>query len=108
MSMYHVVGAMHERKAMMSGLADTFFVGPGDLGTLEEAFETLPGIQLGYHRKPIVFLDVDGFWARLEQFPDHAVDVAVLHPQVREQFRTAFTPAAALDMLAAQAASTAL
>ena len=87
----------------MFELADAFIVGPGGLGTLEEAFETLTGIQLGYHRKPIVFLDIDGFWAPMEQFLDHAVDAAVLHPQVREQFRTALTPAAALDMLAASA-----
>ena len=33
----------------------------------------LTGIQLGYHRKPIVFLDVDGFWAPLAAFLDHAV-----------------------------------
>ena len=98
----HVVETMHQRKAMMFTLADAFIVGPGGLGTLEEAFETLTGIQLGYHRKPIVFLDVDGFWAPMEQFLDHAVEAAVLHPRVREQFRTALTPAVALDMLAAQ------
>lgn len=103
----HVVETMHQRKAMMFTLADAFIVGPGGLGTLEEAFETLTGIQLGYHRKPIVFLDVDGFWAPMEQFLDHAVGAAVLRPQVRDQFRTALTPVAALDMLAAQAARTA-
>ena len=70
----HVVDTMHQRKAMMFELADAFVVAPGGLGTLEEAFETLTGIQLGYHNKPIVFLDVDGFWPPLEAFLDHAVE----------------------------------
>ena len=56
----HVVDTMHQRKAMMFELADAFVVAPGGFGTLEEAFEILTGIQLAYHHKPIMFLDVDG------------------------------------------------
>jgi hypothetical protein len=96
----HVVDTMHQRKAMMFNLADGFIVGPGGLGTLEEAFETLTGIQLGYHAKPIVFLEVDAFWAPMEAFLDHAVDTAVLRPEVRGLFRTASSAGAALDLLA--------
>ncbi|HEY1556005.1 MAG TPA: TIGR00730 family Rossman fold protein [Kofleriaceae bacterium] len=97
----HVVDTMHQRKALMYTLADAFIVGPGGLGTLEEAFETLTGIQLGYHRKPIVFLDVEGFWSPLEQFLDHAVHAEVLRPEVRTLFRTSSTAREALDLLAA-------
>jgi uncharacterized protein (TIGR00730 family) len=97
----HVVETMHERKAMMYSLADAYVVAPGGLGTLEEAFETLTGIQLGYHRKPIVFLDIGEFWAPMQQFLDHAVRAAVLHPEMRALFRTASTAHAALDMLGA-------
>ena len=96
----HVVDTMHQRKAMMFTLADAFVVAPGGLGTLEEAFETLTGIQLGYHAKPIVFLDVDGFWAPMEQFLDHSVRADVLRPEVRALFRTASSARAALDALA--------
>ena len=95
----HVVETMHQRKAMMFTLADAFVVAPGGLGTLEEAFETLTGIQLGYHAKPIVFLEVDGFWAPMEAFLDHAVRTGVLHSDVRNLFRTASTAPAALDVL---------
>lgn len=95
----HVVETMHQRKAMMFTLADAFIVAPGGLGTLEEAFETLTGIQLGYHGKPIVFLEVDAFWAPMEAFLDHAVRAKVLHPDVRALFRTASTASAALDVL---------
>ena len=97
----HVVDTMHQRKAMMFDLAEAFVVAPGGLGTLEEAFETLTGIQLGYHRKPIVFLDVDGFWSPLEAFLDHAVAAGVLRARDRAAFRTASSAAAALDLLAA-------
>ena len=62
----------------MFTLADAFVVAPGGLGTLEEAFETMTGIQLGYHNKPIVFFDIGGFWAPMEVFLDHSVQAEVL------------------------------
>jgi len=94
-----VVDTMHQRKAMMFDLADAFIVAPGGFGTIEEAFEMLTGLQLGYHGKPIVFLDHAGFWGPLAAFLDHAVSQEVLRPEVRNLFRTAPTPAAALDLL---------
>lgn len=100
LSELHVVDTMHQRKALMFNLADAFIVGPGGLGTLEEAFETLTGIQLGYHNKPIVFLDVEEFWTPMETFLDHSVSAAVLRPEVRRLFRTASSASAALDALA--------
>ena len=93
----NVVDTMHQRKAMMFSLADAFIVAPGGLGTLEEAFETLVGIQLRYHAKPVVFLDVDDFWPPLVAFLDHAVAAGVLSAEVRTLFRTASSAAAALD-----------
>jgi uncharacterized protein (TIGR00730 family) len=97
----HVVETMHQRKALMFTNADAFVVAPGGFGTLEEAFEQLTGVQLGYHAKPIVFLDVDGFWSAMEAFLDQAVAVGVLRAEVRRLFRTAPTASAALDALAA-------
>ena len=96
----HIVDTMHQRKAMMFTLADAIVVAPGGFGTLEEAFEHLTGIQIGYHNKPAVFLDVESFWTKLEAFLDHATQVGVLRPEVRALFRTASSAAAALDVLA--------
>jgi uncharacterized protein (TIGR00730 family) len=96
----HVVDTMHQRKAMMFELADGFVVAPGGLGTLEEAFELLTGIQLGYHKKPVIFLDVEAFWPPMEAFLDHAVRAGVMKAEVRALFRTAASAAAALDALA--------
>ena len=97
----HIVTTMHQRKAMMFTLADAFVVAPGGFGTIEEAFEQLTGIQLGYHQKPIVFFDIEQFWSGMQMFLDHACEIGVLKPQVRSLFRTASSATAALDALAA-------
>lgn len=67
----HVVGSMHERKAMMADLSTGFVALPGGIGTLEELFEIWTWAQLGYHGKPVGLLDVEGFYAKLLDFLDH-------------------------------------
>jgi uncharacterized protein (TIGR00730 family) len=57
--------SMHERKALMAERADAFVALPGGLGTLEEVFEVWSGRQLGFHAKPVGFLDAGGFWTPL-------------------------------------------
>jgi len=60
-----VVETMHERKMRMATLAEAFCVLPGGLGTLEELFEVLTWRQLGLHDKPILLLDLAGYWQPL-------------------------------------------
>ena len=67
-----VVDSMHERKSLMSELADGFIALPGGLGTLEEFFETWTWAQLGVHRKPVGLLDVAGYWQLLVKMLEHA------------------------------------
>ncbi|MFZ3561986.1 MULTISPECIES: TIGR00730 family Rossman fold protein [unclassified Streptomyces] len=57
--------SMHERKALMADHADAFVALPGGLGTLEEIFEVWSWRQLGFHTKPVGFLDAGGFWTPL-------------------------------------------
>ena len=61
----HVVGYLHERKAMMAELADAFVALPGGFGTLDELMEQLTWSQLGLHTKPVGLLDVEGYWRPL-------------------------------------------
>lgn len=61
----HVCDTMHQRKAIMADNADAFLALPGGLGTLEEIFEVWTWRQIGFHAKPVGFLDVDGFWTPL-------------------------------------------
>ncbi|CAN9080963.1 unnamed protein product [Alternaria alternata] len=57
-----VVASMHERKRMMAEEADAFVALPGGFGMLEELLEMTTWSQLGIHAKPVVVLDVSGFF----------------------------------------------
>ena len=70
----HVVATMHERKALMADLADAFIALPGGLGTFDETFEILTWGQLGIHRKPCGLLNVAGYYDKLIEFVDQAVE----------------------------------
>jgi uncharacterized protein (TIGR00730 family) len=61
---------MHERKRVMFERADAFVALPGGVGTLEELVEQLTWAQLGRHKKPILILNVAGFWDPLCQLLD--------------------------------------
>lgn len=69
----HVVGSMHERKAMMAELTDGFIAMPGGIGTFEEFFEILTWAQLGFHAKPCGILNVAGYYDGLLALCDTAV-----------------------------------
>lgn len=62
---------MHQRKHMMFEKSDAFVALPGGIGTLEEIVEIMTWAQLGRHRKPIVFANLDGFWNPMTALLDH-------------------------------------
>jgi hypothetical protein len=68
-----VVKTMHERKALMAELSDGFIAMPGGIGTFEEFFEIVTWAQLGFHSKPCVLLNVNGFYDPLLRLIDHAI-----------------------------------
>jgi hypothetical protein len=76
-----VVESMHERKALMATLADGFVALPGGLGTLEEILEALALKQLGYHAKPIVVLDLDGYYDPLWVQIQRGIDEGFIKPE---------------------------
>jgi uncharacterized protein (TIGR00730 family) len=79
-----VVKTMHERKALMAGLADAFIALPGGLGTLEELFETLTWAQLGIHKKPIGLLNIEGYFDPLLFLIDRAIEEEFVLPRYRK------------------------
>lgn len=93
-----IVASMHERKAVMAELADAFVALPGGLGTLDEIFEMLTWAQLGLHRKPCALLDVDGYYASLVSFLDHATQEGLLAPARRALLLVERDPARLLDL----------
>ncbi len=69
-----VVTSMHERKQMMYDECDAFVVLPGGVGTLEEAIEVLSWKRLDLHPKPVIFINLDGFWENFYALMRHSVE----------------------------------
>ena len=83
-----VVKDMHERKQLMFDSSDAFVALPGGIGTLEELVEQLTWAQLGRHTKPVVLVNIEGFWApflallrhmRREAFIRQSMEVRFAH-----------------------------
>lgn len=68
-----ITETMHERKKVMLMNADAVIVLPGGAGSLDEFFEVLTWGQLGLHGKPIILVNVNGFWDPLMNLLDHVV-----------------------------------
>ncbi len=81
-----IVPNMHERKETMFRRADAFVVLPGGPGTLDETFEILTWRQLHLHDKPIVIVDLDGYWRPLLTL----IEEMILMGYARESFRDLF------------------
>ncbi len=96
----HVVGTMHQRKALMAELADGFAALPGGFGTGDEFFEILTWSQLGLHAKPIGLLNTADFFRPLLTWLDHMVAEGFLRAEHRALVRQADSAAALLDQLA--------
>lgn len=96
-----VAADMHERKALMARRADAFVALPGGYGTLEELFEVLAWLQLGFHDKPVGLLNTDGYFDHLIAFLDEAVERQFLKPAHRELLRVETNPESLLRALAA-------
>lgn len=97
LSALHVVGSMHERKALMAGLADGFVALPGGMGTFDEFFEVVTWAQLGIHVKPCGLLNVAGYYDRLTGFLDHAVAEGFVKGELREMIVVEERPEALLE-----------
>jgi uncharacterized protein (TIGR00730 family) len=67
----HVTSTMHTRKALMAEKADAFLILPGGFGTFEELYEVLAWQTLKLHSKPVILLNVAGFYDKMLEFLDH-------------------------------------
>jgi len=70
---YVVTETMHERKKVMFMNADAIVVLPGGAGSLDELFEVLTWRQLGLHAKPVLLMNVEGYWNPLMALIDHVI-----------------------------------
>jgi uncharacterized protein (TIGR00730 family) len=94
-----VVPSMHERKQRMFERADAFAILPGGLGTLDETFECMTWKQLGLHDKPIVIVDVEGYWKPLLALIDHAIAAGFAPARIRNAIQVVPSPEALIAVL---------
>lgn len=94
-----VTFTMQERKNHMFTRADAFIVLPGGFGTLEELLEVLTLRQLGYHDKPIVLVNTNGFFDRLLEVFEQFYEEKFAHPDRARSFHVAEGPGEAIAFL---------
>ncbi|WP_420469690.1 TIGR00730 family Rossman fold protein [Brevundimonas sp. FT23042] len=82
-----VVTSMHERKTIMYDQSDAFVVAPGGVGTLEEVIEVLSWKRLDLHHKPVIFLNINGFWDTLLA----AIETGIAQNMTPDSFREAYS-----------------
>ena len=91
---------MRHRKEILESRGDAFIALPGGIGTLEEFFEIIVGRQLGYHCKPIVLLNVAGYYNPLLKMFEHGIEHCFIRPSSRELFHVAENVQDAMEYLA--------
>ena len=94
-----VTSGMRDRKALLEERGDAFVALPGGLGTLEEVFEILVGRVLGYHQKPIVILNVGGFYDPLLDMIENGIGQRFIKAKVRDAYFVAWKVTEAIESL---------
>ncbi len=90
---------MYTRKAKLAEYADAFISLPGGFGTLEELSEVITHKQLAYHNKPIVILNINGFYDNLIKFFETLYTEKVAKPNYRKFYFVANTVTEAFDYI---------
>jgi len=93
------VSTMHERKARMNHHGAAYVVLPGGFGTMEEMFEVITWKQIGLHVRPVILVDVKGYWSGVLAQVDHAVRAGFMRESFRGYLTIVSNAAAALDAL---------
>lgn len=90
---------MRERKAIMEQRSDAFVALPGGFGTLEEILEIITLRQLGYHSKPVVLINTQGFFTPLIAQFERIVAERFADSSSLSVFGVTETPEAALNYI---------
>ncbi len=94
-----ITADMHQRKHMMSEMADAVIALPGGVGTLEELLETLTGRQRGLVKVPVIILNTLGYYDALLAMLRHAIDEGFMKSSHASLWQVADTPAQAITLL---------
>ena len=96
-----IVPSMHERKTIMYDQSDAFVVAPGGVGTLEEVIEVLSWKRLDLHSKPVIFLNLNGFWEPLLAVMEHSIAESMTPASFRQAWVVCDTVEAAIAAMQA-------
>jgi uncharacterized protein (TIGR00730 family) len=99
LSEMHEVSSLHQRKSLMFDLADAFVILPGGLGTFDELFEVLSWSHLGLHSKPIIAVDIAGFWTPIFDLIRQASSLGFIAANDSALLRRVTTPEEAVTTL---------
>jgi hypothetical protein len=90
---------MQERKNLMLQMSDAFLVLPGGLGTFDEFFEVVTEAQLGVHAKPIIVVNVNGYYDALDAMLHAIIKAGFAKEMVLKLYYLADGAEAALEIL---------
>lgn len=90
---------MQERKALMLQMSDAFIVLPGGMGTFDEFFEVVVEAQLGVHAKPIIVVNVNGYYDALDALMHKTIGAGFAKESVLKLYYLADGAEAALEIL---------
>ncbi|MEM9032320.1 MAG: TIGR00730 family Rossman fold protein [Pseudomonadota bacterium] len=99
LSQFVTTETMHERKKVMFMNAGAVALLPGGAGSLDEFFEVLTWAQLGLHQKPIILINVAGYWDPLIGLIEHVIGDGFADPSLKGLFSVVGSAASALDLL---------
>ena len=94
-----VVDSMHTRKKLMFDLSDAFAVLPGGYGTLDELFEIITWRMLKLHNKPVVILNIDGYWDAFQTLIDQIIHKGFAREDSRQYFSVVNSVGRLFDLL---------
>ncbi len=94
-----ITADMHQRKQIMSEMADAVIALPGGVGTLEEMLETLTWRQLGLVKVPVIILNTLGYYDALLEMLHHAIGEGFMKSSHAALWQVATTPAEAITLL---------
>ncbi len=98
-----VTPTMFERKALLIEAADAFVLLPGGLGTLDELLDAVTLRQLGYHSKPILLIDIGGYWQACQALFEQFVTAGFADPSAMQLYELVPDVAAVVRRLQATA-----
>lgn len=90
---------LQQRKSQLMDAADAFVVLPGGPGTMDEFFEVVTSANLGRLNKPILVVDIDGYFAPLFRLMDHMVKQGLTHSEYGKVYAVVPSVEAALTVL---------